>query len=92
LELASATVKRCTVDVDGHPAGVAHLNPLLNSRQYKVQYHDGDVETLTVNIIAESFLSQADEERHHQMMIDDEIIDHRATLMAIPKEKGTYQT
>jgi hypothetical protein len=36
-------------------------------------------------------LAQVDEEGHRQMMMD-EVVDHRATLVAVPMEKGNYKT
>jgi hypothetical protein len=90
-ELMSGSVKRRAVDVDGQPIGMANNNPLLDSRQYEIEYINGDIETLTANIIAENLLSQVDEEGHRQMMMD-EILDHRTTKDALTKDNGTYQT
>ena len=39
--LANAHVKRRAVDINNEPVGVAHNNPLLDSRQYEVEYEDG---------------------------------------------------
>eukprot|EP00978_Attheya_sp_CCMP212_P030384 scaffold111497_cov63-Attheya_sp.AAC.2 len=61
-----------------------------HSRQ--VQFHNGDTEVLTANIIAKNLLSQVDGEGRRQMMLD-EIVDHRILeSSAIPKSKGTYET
>ena len=76
-------------DEEGRPIGTASDNPLLDSRMYEVEFIDGNVEPLTANIIAENLIAQVDEEGHRQMMLD-EIIDHRITRDAIPKERGTY--
>jgi hypothetical protein len=90
-ELAYARVKRRAVDVEGKPVGRPSTNPLLDSRQYEVEFMDGDTEILTANIIAENFLAQVDEEGHRQMLID-EIEDHRITDDAIPIDQGTIPT
>jgi len=75
-ELHRARVKRRRLDDEGQPLGHANNNPLLDSRQYEVEYLDGTTETLTANIIAENLLAQVDEEGHQQMMFE-EILDHR---------------
>ena len=36
-----ASVKRRAVDDEGRPKGVAHNNPLLDMRQYEVEFLDG---------------------------------------------------
>jgi hypothetical protein len=62
--LVHAHVKRRAVDVEGRPVGRASTNPLLGSRQYEVEFMDGESEILTANIIAENLLAQVDEEGH----------------------------
>jgi hypothetical protein len=86
-ELKHAHVKRRAVDVEGRPIGRPSTNPLLDSRQYEVEFMDGEVEILTANIIAENLLAQVDEEGHRQMLIE-EIEDHRTLEDAIPIEGG----
>jgi hypothetical protein len=88
-ELIHATVRKRVRDHDGKPVGVAHPNPLLDSRKYEVQYVDGHVEELTANLIAENLIAQVDEEGRRQMMLST-IIDHRVLPDAIPQSKGTY--
>ena len=77
--------------MDGKPIGIANNNPLLDSRQYEVEYIDGTTEVISANIIAENILSQVDEEGHRQLMID-EIIDHRTNGQEVPLERGLYKT
>ena len=36
-----ARVKKRVVDEEGQPKGIAHNNPLLNMRQYEVEFLDG---------------------------------------------------
>jgi hypothetical protein len=90
-ELRLAHVKRRAVVFEGRPVGRPSTNPLLDSRQYEVEYLDGETEILTANIIAENLLAQVDDEGHQQMMIE-EIEDHRVLDEAIPKSEGTYDT
>ena len=64
------------MNTDGEPIGKAHKNPLLDSRQFEVEYIDGTIEILSANIIAENILSQVDDEGQRQLLLD-EIVDHR---------------
>jgi hypothetical protein len=78
------------IEIDGNPVGRANSNPLLDSRNYLVEYVDGSNEELTANVIAENILSQIDDEGRQQMMLS-EIIDHRVLSDAIPQSKRTYE-
>ena len=86
-----AVVKKRVVDDEGKPIGIANNNPLLDSRQYEVEFRDGRVEVLSANIIAENLLAQVDDDGNRYLLID-EIEDHRTTEEAIPIEQGTYIT
>ena len=90
-ELHHATVKQRRVDENGNPIGSPHKNPILDSREYDVEFLDGTVETLTANIIAENLLAQVDEEGHRQLLLD-EIIDFRKDSSAVPKGNDTIVT
>ena len=90
-ELQHAIVKRRRVGINGNPVGVANNNPLLDSREYEVEHHDGTIEVQSANIIAENLFAQVDEEGHRQLLMY-EITDHRCTNDAIPKEKGFETT
>ena len=87
--MVHATVRKRVRDEDGQPVGVAHNNPMLDSRKYEVEYIDGHVEELTANLIAENLMAQVDEEGRRQMMLSS-IMDHRTLQDAIPKSQGTY--
>lgn len=87
-ELQRAMVKKRAIDVDGKPLGKYNPNPLLDSRQYEVEYPDGGVETLTANLLAENILAQVDEDGSKHLLID-EIIDHKREPYAISKENAT---
>ena len=62
--LTSVCVKRRAVNTNNEPICLAHNNPLLDSRQYKVEYEDDYSEILTANIIAEILLPQVNEDGH----------------------------
>ena len=53
--LTNARVKRRALDINNEPIGVAHSNPLLDSRQYEVEYANGYSETMSANVIAETY-------------------------------------
>ena len=89
--LHHARVKRRAIDEDGKPIGRPSNNPLLDSRQYEIEYLDGTTEVLAANIIAENLLAQVDDQGHQHLMIE-EIEDHRNNSDAVPKEKGTIIT
>ena len=89
-ETMYAKVRKRVRDHDGLPIGVAHSNPLMDSRKYEVEYVDGRVEELTANVIAENIIAQVDEEGRRQMMLS-AIMDHRVLHDAIPKGQGTYE-
>jgi hypothetical protein len=86
-ELLRARVRKRALDDEGNPIGRAHSNPLLDTREYEVEYADGERETLTANILAENILAQVDEDGHRQLLLD-EIVEHRTLPDAIPKDKG----
>ena len=90
-ELQYAWVKRRAVDEEEKPIGTPNNNPILDLRQYEVEFMDGEVETMTANLIAENILAQVDDEGHRHLMLD-EIEDHRVLENAVPKSEGTYTT
>ncbi len=64
-------------NADGLPAGLANDNPILDTREYVVQFDDGNDEIeLNANAIAESLYSQCNPDGHESYLFDS-IIDHR---------------
>ena len=84
-------VKQRVIDVDGKPIGLSSNNPLLDTRQYEVEFFDGTIEVLTANVIAENLLAQVDEHGHRHLLLQ-EIEDHRTNKNAIVRGQGTYVT
>ena len=72
-------------DADGIPIGTANDNPLLDTREYTVEFTDGHTESLSANILAQNLFSQIDEEGNRHILLDD-IIDHRRSEHAVNKE------
>ena len=89
--LEHATVKKRALDSEGTPIGKPNKHKLLDSREYEVEFTNGEIENFTANTIAENLLAQVDEEGHRQLLLD-EVIDHRILKDAIPISKGTFKT
>jgi hypothetical protein len=87
-EQKKATVMRRRINPEtGFPVGVHNSNPILDTREYEVQFPDGSTDTFTANLIAENLYAQVDDEgRSYQVMR--EIIDHRTNGHALSKDNG----
>ena len=90
-ELHMAVVKKRRTDEDGNHIGVAHSNPICDTRLYDVTFSDGHTESIAANVIAENILTQVDSEGHRQLLLD-EIIDHRVLPNAITKDNALITT
>ncbi len=71
-------------DAEGRPIGMAADNPLLDTREYTVEFPDGREESLTANLILQSLYSQIDDKGNKHLLLDD-IIDHKGNQNAIDK-------
>ena len=72
---------------DGNPIGIRHQNPLLDTREYMVEFSDGSTAEYTANVIAENMFSQVDSEGRQYMLLK-EIVDHRKNASAVPITDG----
>jgi hypothetical protein len=70
------TVMARAKDTRGRPIGVANDNPLLDTREYVIEYEDGTMDVLTSNLIAESMYSRINADGHELMLLR-EIMDHK---------------
>ena len=59
-DLQRARLKLRALDVKGKPIGQASNTPMLDMRQYEVEFLDGEIEVYTANIITENLISQVD--------------------------------
>ena len=66
--------------------GIANNNPILDTREYIVEFMDGHEETMAANFIAEHLFSQVDDDGNWQVLLD-EIIDHRVDTKTAVQEK-----
>ena len=63
-------------DALGNPIGLSNDNRIIDTREYVVQFDDGDSTDLTANLIAESMYSQCDPDGFEYYLFDS-IVDHR---------------
>ncbi len=71
-----AKVTKRMKDAAGDPIGVAHDNPILDTRSCEVEHLDGHKAAIAANIVAENTLAQVDHDGHRQMLFE-AIVDHR---------------
>jgi hypothetical protein len=74
-EFKRGEVIRRKRDHNGRPIGVRNTNPMLDTREYEVQFPDGSSQSYTAKIIAENIYSQVDEEGNMYSVFS-EIIGH----------------
>jgi predicted hotdog family 3-hydroxylacyl-ACP dehydratase len=86
-EVTRAKVVGRKRDADGNPIGLRNTNPILDTREYEVEFPDGATNVFTANMIAESMYSQVDSDGH-TFAIMSEIIDHKSDGTAVSKDDG----
>jgi hypothetical protein len=74
-EMAKGQVIKRRRDQNGRPIGLSNSNPMLDTREYEVQFPDGSTQSYLANVIAENLYSQVDAEGN-QYAVMDEITDH----------------
>jgi hypothetical protein len=85
-ELSKGQVIKHRRDHNGRPIGLRHANPLLDAREYEVQFMDGSTQSYLANTIAENLYSQVDADGR-QFAVMDEITDHEYDPMALTEEE-----
>ena len=50
--------------------GRAHVNPIMDTRLYQVEFADGEVTELTANIIAELMYAQCNADGNEYLLLD----------------------
>jgi hypothetical protein len=73
-------------DINDNPIGVAHSNPIFDTRLYQVQFPEGHVEEYSANVIAQNIYSQLDSEGYRYTMME-EITDFKKDDSAVPSEE-----
>jgi hypothetical protein len=77
------TGKNWKRDSEGNLVGRSNMNPLLDTREYEVEFPNGSIDVLAANAIAESLYSQLDEEGRSYSILY-EIVYHCKEGNAIP--------
>jgi hypothetical protein len=90
-ELVRAKVMGRKRASDGTPVGVAHSNPILDTREYEVSLPDGSTDCYVANGIAESLSSQVYSDCREFILMK-EIVDHRSDGSAVPADNAYYWT
>ena len=83
--VAKAKVTGRKRDADGNPIGKRHCNPMLDTREYEVEFPDGATDVFTANIIAENLYAQVDDEGNSYSILS-EIVDHKRDGSAVSKD------
>ena len=68
-------------DIDGNTTRRAPDNPILYTREYNVQFEDGEVTEFTANVIAKYMYAQCEPDGNQYVLLYD-IIDFRKTNSA----------
>ncbi len=74
-------------DADGNHIGRRNANPILDTREYEVEFPDGATDVFVANIIAENLYAQVDDEENSYMILH-EITDHKRDGTAVTKDDG----
>ena len=86
-----AVVKRRTHNDDGKPVGLKNSNPILDTREYHLEYEDGSTQVYAANLVAENIYAQVDDEGNMFSLMES-IIDHKSDGSALKGEDGFYLT
>ena len=86
-DLSRGKVIRRTKDHEMKPVGLRNSNPILDTREYDVEFEDGEVGTYQANLISEHMHTQCDEYGHLIQLMKG-IIDHRSDGRAVKADDG----
>jgi hypothetical protein len=85
-EMITGRVKRRKRDAEGNLVGRADAHPLLDTREYVVEFPDGREAEYAANLIATNMIAQCDTEGN-QFLLMNAIVDHEKTEKAVPSLK-----
>ena len=74
--MVKGRVKSRKRDADGNPIGWADANTILDTREYIVEFEDGDEAELTANLIASAMYVQCNPDGNQYVLLDS-LVDHR---------------
>ena len=78
-------------DADGNPIGKRHSNPILDTREYEVEFADGSIDIFAAHIIAENLYAQVDDEGKSYSILS-EIVDHKRDGSAVCRDDAFETT
>jgi hypothetical protein len=84
-EMLRAKVTGRKRNLNGDPVGIANSNPILDTREYEVEFPDGSTEIYMANTIAENMYAQVDDEGHEFLFMQ-EIADHKKDGSAVSRD------
>ena len=70
------------IDAYGNAVGRTNNNPILDTREYCLEFDDGEVNELMVKMISESMYAECDDSINEYLMMDS-IVDYRKSDKAI---------
>ena len=82
-----ATVKRRNENEDGSRSGTYHRNPIMDTREYELEYNDGTHDRYFANVIEENLNSQIKSEGH-KFLVMEKILYHHKDGTAIEGAEG----
>ena len=80
--MAKGTVRKRARNSENNPVGRANQNPILDTREYVVEFEDGQEAELTANTIAQSMYAQCDQDGN-TMQLFDSLVDFRRCTTAL---------
>jgi hypothetical protein len=87
---SARVTKRRRTD-DGQLCGQRHENPVLDSREYEVEFQDGSLEPFSTNTVVNNMYAQIDPEgKRHRIFSG--ITDHRNTVKEHQVQPTSHKT
>ncbi len=80
----SSTIPR---ELNGTPIGHVHTNPLLDTREYEMEFKNGTMDRYHANTIAEKMYAHVDNEGKQVLLVQDKV-DHGKDDSAIAIDDG----
>lgn len=90
-EMKQATVKQRKRNKDGTLQGTSNDNPILDTREYEVEFNDSSYSEYSANVLAENLYNHIDKNGHSNLLLS-AIVDHeKDPNVALSKEDGYYE-
>ena len=68
--MAMGQVTKRACDSNGNPLGISNINPILDTRQYIVEFSDGYEADLAANVIATNMYAQFEPDGKQYLLLD----------------------